>query len=69
MSNNKLSVEDLQALGITAAWANFISFAKTQCPHGHIDVRIVNGEPNKMLNCERDIRFDKPDTIPKLEME
>ena len=69
MSNNKLSVEDLQSLGITVAWANFISFAKTQCPHGHIDIRIVNGEPNKLIKFERDIRFDKVDTIPKVDFE
>ena len=69
MSNNKLSVEDLQGLGITVAWANFVSFVKTQCPHGEISVTVTNGEPNKLLNVNRDIRFGKIDTIPKLEME
>ena len=49
---------------VSRNWIRFISFCRDQCPHGNVNVRILNGEPTKLVDVKREIRFDKSETIP-----
>jgi len=64
-----LTVEELVELKVTHAWANLILYCKREIPHGDIHIKIVNGQPTKLLDQKKDIRFDKPNTLPNIELE
>ena len=49
---------------VTEAWLRLIRFCIMELPHGEIRVRIINGEPATLIDYRRNIRFDKPGTIP-----
>lgn len=50
---------------VTIPWLNLIVFCQDEVPYGEVTVKIVNGQPTLLVRSQRDIRFDKDDTIPK----
>ena len=61
-----LSIEEMKELNINYAWANFIQYCRLKIPYGQIKVQIVNGFPTRMLDEKPDVRFDKPNSLPKV---
>lgn len=51
-------------LKISTAWANLMLYARTEIRHGQIKIKIVNGQPTELLEEKKNVRFDKPDTLP-----
>ena len=51
-------------LEVSPAWANFMLFAK-RYPFSELKIEITQGEPRKLLEIVPNIRFDKPETLPK----
>ena len=49
---------------ITDAWKRFILYCQREVPHGEVRVQIVSGEPTRLLDLKKAIRFDKEDSIP-----
>lgn len=62
--SNSLSTEELKEIGITIAWVNYIKFVRNQVPFGDVKVKMDHGEPTKLLDWNREVRFDKPATLP-----
>ena len=50
---------------ISQTWANFILFIQREVPFGEVKIKLVGGEPVKLLTKTRDIRFDKVETLPR----
>ncbi len=50
---------------VTEAWVNFINWCQQTAPYADIAIRIVNGQPTKLISCTPDIRFDKQASIPQ----
>ena len=51
-------------INVTDAWIRFIRYCKIKIPHGEVTIRIVNGEPQKLVSATPNIRFDKQSTLP-----
>lgn len=49
---------------IPGSWVRFISYCQTEIPHGDMKIKVVNGQPVKLLESKPDIRFDKDSAIP-----
>ena len=49
---------------ISEPWVNLISWCQTTCPHGTIELKIVNGLPTDLISWKPKIMFDKPSSIP-----
>ena len=49
---------------VTPAWLRFILFCQKEIPHGEVKVQIVSGEPTKLIDFKRAIRFDKEGSVP-----
>jgi len=45
---------------VSNSWKRFIFFCQNEIPYGDVSVRIVNGEPTDLLECNPKVRFDKP---------
>ena len=49
---------------VTPAWIRLVRYCHSTMPHGDLKVKIVNGEPTKLLETKPDYRFDKPGMLP-----
>jgi hypothetical protein len=49
---------------VSESWINLIYWCQTQCPHGDIEIKIVNGLPTDLVSWKPRIRFDKSNSIP-----
>jgi len=58
MNENPVAM-DTREVVVSPSWIRFIRFCKTKVPNGDIKIKIVNGEPTRLLEKKEDIRFDK----------
>ena len=49
---------------LTDNWRRFILFVYRSCPNGIVSIKVVEGQPYKLIDAKRDIRFDKDGDIP-----
>lgn len=49
---------------LTQSWTEFIRFCQAEAPYSDVTVKIVNGNPTKLISFKRDVRFDRKETIP-----
>ena len=49
---------------LTPTWQNFINFLDTDFRDGELTIRVVGGQPIKVVGGKRDIRFDKERISP-----
>lgn len=60
----EVSPDEILQLKVSRSWIRFIIFCRTEAPHSELRFKVVNGEPTNLLECKKNIRFDKEDSIP-----
>jgi len=46
-------------------WINLIKWCQDYFMKGELELRLINSCPTDLLSVKQEVRFDKPDTIPK----
>jgi len=49
---------------VSPAWIRFIQYCKVEAPHAEVKIQIANGQPTKLIDIKKNIRFDRENTIP-----
>lgn len=56
--------ENLSPIQVSDAWKRLIQFVQKEVPYGEIKIKIVNSNPTTLVEHKRDVRFDRPASVP-----
>lgn len=50
---------------ISPSWTRFIRFCREKIWYGDVCIRIVKANPTNLIDAKREVRFDRPISIPE----